>query len=74
MNELTSGKVHWFDAKKGYGFIRDNFTKKEYFVHYSSIIADEGKFKSLEKDQEVTYEIGEGRKGPMAINVRVSNT
>ena len=71
MGELTCGKVQWFDAKKGYGFIRDDFTKKEYFVHYTSIIADEGKFKTLEQDQEVTYEIGEGKKGPMAINVRV---
>lgn len=67
-----SGEVHWFDAKKGYGFIIDDNTKKEYFVHYTSIIVEEGKFRSLEQNQKVTYEIGEGKKGPMAVNVRAN--
>jgi len=71
MGEQSLGHVHWFDAKKGYGFIRDDSTKNEYFVHYSSIITEEGRFKTLKENQAVTYELGEGRKGPMAINVQV---
>ncbi|ACM23046.1 MULTISPECIES: cold shock domain-containing protein [Thermotoga] len=62
------GKVKWFDAKKGYGFI----TKDEggdVFVHWSAIEM-EG-FKTLKEGQVVEFEVQEGKKGPQAAHVRV---
>lgn len=61
-----TGKVKWFNAEKGYGFIigEDN---KEVFVHFSAI-QTEG-YKSLEEGQAVEFEISEGPKGPQATNV-----
>jgi len=63
------GKVKWFDAKKGFGFLVDN-EGKEIFVHFSGI-ASEG-FKKLEDNQEVTFDLTDGKRGPQAINVRVA--
>lgn len=61
-----TGKVKWFDAKKGYGFIeRDD--GDDVFVHFSAI-QDDG-FKSLEDGDEVEFEIVEGDRGPQAENV-----
>ena len=60
------GKVKWFNAEKGYGFIigEDN---NDYFVHYSQI-QGEG-YKSLDQDQSVSFEVVEGPKGLNASNV-----
>lgn len=63
-----TGKVKWFDGKKGYGFITAE-NGKEIFVHYSGIVK-EG-FKSLNEGQQVEFEIGNGAKGEQAINVTV---
>lgn len=63
-----TGKVKWFDSKKGYGFITAE-NGKEIFVHFSGIVA-EG-FKSLNEGQAVEFEIGEGAKGEQAVNVTV---
>lgn len=67
--EKFVGKVVWFDAKLGYGFIsRSN--EVDLFVHYSDIIS-EG-FKTLKKGQEVVYSVGlNNRKQPKAIEVAV---
>lgn len=62
------GKIKWFDEQKGYGFIESDTVKKDFFVHRSSVESIEG---SLEKGQKVEFEIGEGRKGPQAISVRM---
>lgn len=60
------GKVKWFNAEKGYGFIeRDG--GDDVFVHYSAI-QEEG-FKSLDEGQSVEFEIVEGPRGPQAANV-----
>ncbi|MBE6098608.1 MAG: cold shock domain-containing protein [Anaerovibrio sp.] len=60
------GKVKWFSAEKGYGFIeREN--GDDVFVHFSAIV-DEG-FKTLNEGQAVEFEIVEGARGPQAANV-----
>ncbi|MCD8510366.1 MAG: cold-shock protein CspD [Bacillus sp. (in: Bacteria)] len=60
------GKVKWFNAEKGFGFI-EREGGDDVFVHYSAI-EQEG-FKSLEEGQEVEFEIVEGARGPQAANV-----
>ncbi len=65
---MATGKVKWFNAEKGYGFITDE-NGKDIFVHYSSIQA-EG-FKTLEDGQTVSFEIVEQERGPQASNVKV---
>lgn len=63
-----TGKVKWFDSKKGYGFITAE-DGKEIFVHFSGIVK-EG-FKSLNEGQSVTFEVASGAKGEQAVNVTV---
>ncbi|MDI3546935.1 MAG: cold shock protein [Halanaerobiales bacterium] len=63
---IFSGKVKWFDAQKGYGFI-EREDGDDVFVHFSAI-QDEG-FKTLEEGQDVEFEIVEGDRGPQAANV-----
>ena len=65
---FMTGKVKWFDSKKGYGFITGE-NGKEIFVHFSGIVTDG--FKSLNEGQSVQFEVGSGAKGEQAINVTV---
>ena len=60
------GKVKWFNAEKGYGFIESE-DGTDVFVHFSAIVM-EG-YKSLEEGAEVTFEVIDGAKGPQAANV-----
>ncbi len=60
------GKVKWFNAEKGFGFI-EREDGDDVFVHFSAINA-EG-FKSLDEGQDVEFEIVEGARGPQAANV-----
>ncbi len=69
MSGELSGTVKWFNNEKGYGFIQKDEGGDDLFVHFSAINA-EG-HKSLTEGQAVTFEIGEGRKGPQALNVTV---
>ncbi|PHA01280.1 cold-shock protein [Bacillus pseudomycoides] len=60
------GKVKWFNAEKGFGFIeRDG--GDDVFVHFSAIQHDG--YKALEEGQEVKFDIVEGARGPQAANV-----
>ncbi|GMB09613.1 putative cold-shock DNA-binding protein [Thermolongibacillus altinsuensis] len=64
---MNTGKVKWFNAEKGFGFIEaDN--GNDVFVHFTAI-QGEG-FKTLEEGQKVTFEIINGNRGPQAANVQ----
>ncbi len=63
---MKNGKVKWFNAEKGFGFIEAE-DGNDVFVHYSAIQV-EG-FKSLEEGQDVAFEVVEGARGPQAANV-----
>ena len=63
---MEQGKVKWFNAEKGFGFI-EREDGDDVFVHFSAI-QSEG-FKTLEEGQEVTFDIEEGARGPQAANV-----
>ena len=69
MNDTQTGTVKWFDNKKGYGFITPSTGGKDLFVHHTSLQM-EG-FKTLNEDQDVSYEVGDSEKGPVATNVTV---
>lgn len=64
---MPTGTVKFFNNDKGYGFISQP-SGDDVFVHFSNI-AGEG-YRSLEEGQQVEFEIGPGRKGPEALNVR----
>jgi len=61
-----TGKVKWFNAEKGYGFITTE-EGSDLFVHYSQIQKDG--YKSLEEGEAVEFDVVEGNKGPQASNV-----
>ena len=61
------GKVKWFNAEKGFGFI-EREDGKDVFVHFSAITMDG--YKTLEEGMEVQFEVIEGAKGPQASNVQ----
>ncbi len=62
------GRVKWFSAKKGYGFIIPDDGSEELFVHYSDIETDG--FKTLKQGESVTFERVDSPKGPKAIKVK----
>jgi len=62
---MAKGKVKWFNANKGYGFISQE-NGEDIFVHYSAI-QTQG-FKTLDEGQAVEFEITQGPKGPQAAN------
>ena len=63
---MEQGKVKWFNAEKGFGFI-EREGGEDVFVHFSAIQIDG--FKSLDEGQRVTFEVEKGQRGLQATNV-----
>jgi CspA family cold shock protein len=61
-----NGIVKFFNESKGYGFIIDNESKKEYFVHISGLVD------KIKENDEVTFELKEGKKGMNAVEVKLA--
>lgn len=63
---MNTGTVKFFNESKGFGFIKDTNSSKEYFVH-SSGLKD-----SIKENDEVTFDLQEGKKGLNAVNVKLA--
>jgi len=61
---MSKGTVKFFNDSKGYGFVTDEETNKEYFVHVSGLIDE------VKEGDEVEFELQEGRKGLNAVDVK----
>ena len=66
--EMPSGKVKWFNSKKGYGFITDDETNKDIFLHVTSL--EESKLRVLKEEQKIKYDIKEEKNKLQAINIK----
>ena len=64
---MSTGKVKFFDDVKGFGFITPDDGGKDLFVHISGLECS-----TLSDDQKVTFEVGEGQRGPCAVSVKAS--
>ena len=65
---MPSGKIKWFNSKKGYGFITDDETNKDIFLHVSSL--EESKLRVLKEDQKLEFDIKEEKDKLQAINLK----
>ena len=62
---MNNGTVKFFNETKGFGFIKENGTEKEYFVHVTGLIDE------IRENDEVTFDLKEGKKGLNAVNVKL---
>jgi CspA family cold shock protein len=62
---MNKGIVKFYNETKGFGFIKEEGTEKEYFVHVSGLI------NKIKDNDEVTFDLEEGKKGINAVNVRI---
>ena len=65
---MPTGKVKWFNSKKGYGFITENKTERDIFLHVSAL--EESKLKTLKEEQKLNFEIKKENNKLQAINVK----
>jgi len=65
--QVSTGKVKWFNSKKGFGFIVPDDGGEDLFVHHSEI-KSEG-YADLQEGQAVEFQVGQGKKGPCAVSV-----
>tara|TARA_B100000287_G_scaffold245376_1_gene230766 strand:- start:57 stop:260 length:204 start_codon:yes stop_codon:yes gene_type:complete len=65
---MPSGRVKWFNSKKGYGFISEDKTDKDIFLHVSSL--EKSKLRVLKENQRLRFEIKEENDKLQAINVK----
>jgi len=63
---MNNGTVKFFNESKGFGFIKDANSSKEYFVHVSGLID------KIKENDEVTFDLQEGKKGLNAVNVKLA--
>lgn len=61
---MNRGTVKFFNESKGYGFIKDDASGKEYFVHVTGLVD------RVRENEEVTFDVEQGKKGENAVNVR----
>jgi len=62
---MSKGTVKFFNDQKGFGFIKDHDSDNEYFVHVTGLLDE------IRENDEVTFDLKEGRKGLNAVNVKV---
>ncbi|MFW6043831.1 MAG: cold-shock protein [Bacteroidota bacterium] len=62
---MKTGKVKFFNESKGFGFIKEDESEKEFFVHATGLID------KIKEDDEVSFELVEGRKGLNAVDVKL---
>ena len=65
---MPSGKVKWFNAKKGYGFITDDETNKDIFLHVTAL--ENSKLRVLKEEQRIYFYIKEDKYKLQAINIK----
>ena len=63
---MSTGKVKFFNDSKGYGFIKEDGTDKEYFVHVSGLVDE------VRQNDDVTFNLKEGKRGLNAIDVKLA--
>ncbi|MDC1106019.1 cold shock domain-containing protein [Prolixibacteraceae bacterium] len=63
---MNKGIVKFFNDSKGYGFIKEDETNNEYFVHVTGLVDE------IKEDDQVTFELKEGSKGLNAVNVKLA--
>ena len=65
-NKMNKGTVKFFNETKGFGFIKDEDSGEEYFVHVSGLVD------KIRENDNVTFELQDGRKGLNAVNVKLA--
>ena len=65
---MPSGKVKWFNSKKGYGFITDDETNKDIFLQVSAL--EDSKLRVLKEEQKIKFDIKEEKNKLQAINIK----
>ena len=64
---MKEGTVKFFNEAKGFGFVKETETEKEYFVHVSGLVDQ------IRENDQITFELKEGKKGLNAVNVRLAS-